>query len=79
MTETLERPNVAAAAPNWRSIILIDAGLGAALVVIGAVLAVIWMPWLGAVVAAVGVVYTALVVRRGLSWHRWRKAVGLDQ
>ncbi len=78
MTETLERPNVAAAAPNWRSIILIDAGLGVALAVIGVALAVVWMPWLGAVVAAVGVVYVALVVRRGLRWHRWRRAVGLE-
>jgi len=66
----------AALAPNWWVVLLADAAVGVVVALVGVALAVWWLPWLGALVMAAGVVYVALVVRRGLQWRWLRREAG---
>lgn len=71
-------PSPAAAAPNWRTVIAVDVGLGVAVVVGGMVTAFLWIPAVGAGVASLGLTYGVLAARRGIRWAAWRRRVGLD-
>lgn len=63
-------------ASNWRTVLLVDAGMGAAVVVAGVVVAVVWNIIAGGVLAACGIAYVVAVVRRGRQWAELRRAAG---
>ena len=67
----------AAFASNWRTVILVDAALGLAVVVAGVAWAVVADAVLGAVTGAAGTAYTVLVARRFARWRRRRAEAGL--
>jgi hypothetical protein len=77
-TASSRPPSPAAAAPNWRTVVAVDAGLGALGIIIGVVLAFTWLPVAGAGLASVALVYVVLAVRRGRQWAGWRRSAGLD-
>jgi hypothetical protein len=70
-------PSPAAAAPNWRTVIAVDVGLGIAVVVAGIVAAMTWVPVVGAGVSSLGLTYAVLAARRGTRWAAWRRRNGL--
>lgn len=70
-------PNPAAAAPNWRTVVTVDVGLGLVVLVVGVVLAFSWQPVVGSGVASLGLMYVVLAVRRGRRWQAWRLRNGL--
>lgn len=72
-----ERGPDAAYAVNWRTVLLIDGAMGAAVAVAGLILAIVWNPVGGALMGVLGLVYVLLVVRRGREWARWRRRAGL--
>jgi hypothetical protein len=55
--------------PNWQRILLIDAALGVAVVVAGAVVAATWSGPVGGLLSVLGLLYVVLGARR---WRRWR-------
>lgn len=60
----------AAYATNWRTVLAADALLGAAVVVVGALLGLLWsMAVVGSLLVVAGAAYAVLVARR---WRRWR-------
>jgi hypothetical protein len=65
----------AAYADNWRSILLVDAAIGWALVLVGLVLG----NALGLVLVGAGAAYLVLGLRRSRRWKRLRAERGLDQ
>jgi hypothetical protein len=59
-------------AANWRTVLAVDALIGVAALVAGAVL--VWQGALGGVLLAVaGAAYTTLVARRARTWARLRR------
>ncbi len=70
-------PSPAAAAPNWRTVIAVDAAVGIGVIVVGFTLAVVWQPVVGSGIASLGLVYVALGLRRAARWRTWRRAAGL--
>lgn len=67
----------AAYATNWKAVLAVDAAMGLVVVLAGLVAMVVWVFWLGAVLALVGCLYVAMVVRRGDHWRRLRSDAGL--
>jgi hypothetical protein len=70
-------PSPAAAAVNWRTVAAADVGMGAAVVVVGVVLAFLWHPVIGGGIASLGLVYLVLAARRAAEWADWRRRNGL--
>ncbi len=70
-------PSPAAAASNWRTVVVADMGMGVAVIVVGMVLAFVWQPVIGAGIASLGLVYTVLAGRRASQWADWRRHNGL--
>jgi hypothetical protein len=70
-------PSSAAAAANWRTVVAVDAAVGLVVLLAGVALSLLWQPVVGAGVASLGLVYTALVARRARRWAAWRRAAGL--
>ena len=66
----------AAYAANWRSLLIVDAGLGLVVLVAGVALAVAVNLVVGTLVVAVGAAYTALVAARARRWARLRRQAG---
>ncbi|MGI9596479.1 MAG: hypothetical protein ACR2QK_09980 [Acidimicrobiales bacterium] len=64
-------------ASNWWVVLLVDAAGGLVVTAIGVALAVLWHLLIGAAIAAVGVVYLALIGRRFLQWRWLRGEAGL--
>jgi hypothetical protein len=74
-----ERPfHPGALAPNWKRILYVDASLGVAVFVAGLIVAVVWVPVVGASIGALGGAYTWMVWRRSRDWRAQRRAAGLD-
>lgn len=48
-------------APNWRTVLAVDAGMGLVLLLAGIVLAVVWSPVGGGFMGSLGLVYLVLV------------------
>lgn len=71
-------PSPAAAASNWRTVVVADVGMGVAVVVVGIVLAFVWQPVIGGGIASLGLVYVVLAVRRAGQWADWRRRNGLS-
>ncbi|HEX2850001.1 MAG TPA: hypothetical protein VHN98_05595 [Acidimicrobiales bacterium] len=71
------RADQAAYAQNWRTVLAVDAGVGVVIAVIGGVVLVTGRVVVGALLAALGVVYVALVGRRYAKWKAIRAAAGL--
>ena len=67
----------AAFAANWRTVLLVDGAMGAAVIVAGVILAIAWIPIGGGFVASLGLGYVLLVVKRGRQWAGWRRRAGL--
>jgi len=63
-------------APNWKSVLAADAFVGICIVIL-AVGAMQWVTWVGWIGVAVGVIYLAMVLRRGLQWRWLRNQAGL--
>jgi hypothetical protein len=58
-------------------VVAVDASVGLVVLLAGMALSLLWQPVVGAGVASLGLVYTALVVRRARRWAAWRRAAGL--
>lgn len=71
-------PSPAAAASNWRTVVVADVGMGVAGVLLGVVLAFVWQPVIGGGIASLGLVYVVLAVRRASQWADWRRRNGLS-
>jgi hypothetical protein len=70
----------AALAENWRTILLVDAAIGWAAVLGGAVLYVAdVIPLLGALLFGMGAVYVVFGLRRARRWRRVRADHGLGR
>jgi hypothetical protein len=63
----------AAYASNWRTVLCVDAAMGVAVFVAGAVLIAVGHP-LGFVAVLAGAAYAVLITRRALRWRRLRAA-----
>ena len=50
-------------APNWKTVLIVDAAVGCVIVIVG-VLAARWMPIVGWPIVAAGIIYILLVARR---------------
>jgi len=72
----LDRARTATFAPNWRTVLAVDALVGVVVIVVGGLLQ-LWLAWLGWIVIGIGVVYVALVGRRFLQWRWLRQQAGL--
>jgi hypothetical protein len=59
-------------AANWRTVLAVDAGLGALVALVGVVLALSVNAAAGAVLGALGAGYAALVGVRARRWSRLR-------
>jgi hypothetical protein len=66
----------AAHAANWRTLLVVDAGLGVVVIVAGVALAVAVNVVVGTLVLAVGAAYTSLVASRARRWLRLRRQAG---
>lgn len=66
----------AAYAPNWRTVLAVDAGMGAVLLGAGVVLAFVWNPVGGGLMGSLGLVYVVLVARRARAWAALRRNAG---
>ncbi|HEY2300969.1 MAG TPA: hypothetical protein VGH66_03710 [Acidimicrobiales bacterium] len=66
----------AAYAANWRTLLLVDAGLGVVVMVAGAALALAVNVVVGTLFVAVGAAYCALVASRARRWIRLRRQAG---
>ena len=67
----------AALAPNWRTVLAVDAGMGLVLLLAGIVLALVWSPVGGGFMGSLGLVYLVLVARRARTWSQLRRDAGL--
>ncbi len=65
-------------AANWKTVLVVDALLGVALLVIGVVLTIVWNPVIGGLIGSVGLVYVAFIVKRAQEWRQLRLDAGLD-
>ncbi len=61
-------------AANWRSVLAVDAGLGAVVALVGVVVALSVNAALGVVLGASGAAYVALVGVRARRWARLRRS-----
>jgi hypothetical protein len=64
-------------AANWRTVLLVDAAMGVAVVLAGVVLAIAWNFVAGGILGSLGVAYVFAVVRRGRRWAELRREAGL--
>ncbi|MCC5950905.1 MAG: hypothetical protein JJU45_02300 [Acidimicrobiia bacterium] len=69
-------PHPAAAAANWRTVLMVDGSMGVGALVLGVVVAFNWIPAVGAALASFGLAYVVLVIRRGRRWAAWRQRQG---
>lgn len=72
------RADTAAYARNWRTVLAVDATVGVVIAALGLGLLLTGRVVVGAPLAALGVVYVALVARRYSRWRALRTAAGLD-
>jgi hypothetical protein len=70
--------NPAIYASNWKSILVIDAMLGAGVALAGFLMTLFWNLFIGAFVGALGLTYLVAVGRRFLQWRWLRREAGLD-
>jgi hypothetical protein len=73
-----KRLHRAALAPNWRSVLAVDAGIGSLMFTAGVVLMIAWNVVVGAFVGSVGLTYFVAVGYRYRDWRRARIEAGLD-
>ncbi len=64
-------------ASNWRTVLIVDASMGAAVFVAGVVAAVVWNLIVGALLGVAGAAYVVAVARRGRRWAELRAQAGL--
>jgi hypothetical protein len=67
----------AAYASNWRTVLAVDAAMGAVVALAGVVLIAVWNFFVGVALTGLGLFYIAMVVRRGRTWARLRDDAGL--
>jgi hypothetical protein len=68
----------AALAANWRTVLVVDAGLGILTSVVGVVLLAVVSVAVGLTVVAAGAAYAALVGARARRWARLRRSAPSD-
>ncbi len=73
----VRRADQAAYAENWRTVLAVDAAVGVAVAVAGVVVMLALWIVVGALVAALGIVYVCLVGRRYAHWRALRAGAGL--
>jgi hypothetical protein len=66
-----------AQAANWRTVLLVDLLLAAAVTAAGVAVLLTSSAVLGALLAAAGMTYAVLIARRGRRWARIRRDAGL--
>ncbi len=69
--------SAAAFAPNWKTVLAVDAGVGLLIALIGVAITLWVVAWLGSPVIGLGVLYLLLVGRRALQWRYLRREAGL--
>jgi hypothetical protein len=62
-----------ARASNWRTPVIVDSILGTIVFVVGFTLSITWNPIVGGGIAAVGLLYVALAIRRWKLWAALRR------
>lgn len=67
----------AAYAANWYVVLGVDAAMGLVVALGGLVAMIVWIFWVGALLALLGCLYVAMVARRADHWRRLRRAAGL--
>jgi hypothetical protein len=67
----------AAFAVNWRVVLAVDAAMGLAVALAGLVAMIVWIFWVGALLALVGCLYVGMVARRADHWRRLRRDASL--
>jgi len=67
----------AAYAVNWKTVLVVDAAMGAVVALAGVVVIAVWNFFLGVALTGLGLFYVAMVVRRGRTWARLRADAGL--
>ena len=72
------RVDQAAMASNWRQVLVVDAAVGAVVVVAGLVVALFLSPAVGILISAAGIAYLVGGLLRWRRWARLRAAAGLD-
>ena len=70
-------PEDTAYAANWRTVLLVDAAVGAVVAAVGVVL-LFKIPTLGGFLLSGGIVYDVVVARRARRWARLRRDAGLQ-
>lgn len=63
---------------NWQTPIIVDVVLGLVLFVVGFTLSIVWNPIGGGGIAAVGLLYVMLAIRRWKQWSMLRRDGGTD-
>ncbi len=64
-------------AVNWRTVLAVDAAMGALVTLAGVVSMVVWSFPLGVFLTGVGLFYVAMVARRARGWQQLRRDAGL--
>ncbi len=64
-------------AVNWKTVLAVDAAMGAVVALAGVVCMVVWNFPLGVFLTGVGLFYVAMVARRARVWQYLRRQAGL--
>jgi hypothetical protein len=67
----------AAYASNWRTVLAVDAAMGALVALVGVVLIAVWNFFVGVALTGLGLFYVAMVARRARAWAALRHDAGL--
>jgi hypothetical protein len=70
--------SAAALAPNWRRVLLVDAGMGLVVLALGVLSVVAWNQIVGWILVLLGVLYLFAVTGRYRTWKAHRTEAGLD-
>jgi hypothetical protein len=67
----------AAYAVNWKTVLAVDAAMGAIVAIAGVIAIAVWNFYLGVALTGLGLFYVAMVARRARTWARLRDDAGL--
>jgi hypothetical protein len=67
----------AAYAVNWKTVLAVDAAMGAIVAAGGFIVLVAWNFAVGVLMIGLGLLYVAMVARRGRQWQYLRRQAGL--
>ena len=62
---------------NWKTVLAVDAAMGALVALAGVISMVVWSFPLGVFLTGLGLFYVAMVARRARGWQHLRRQAGL--